>query len=70
MNNKSLKKNKIRILLLEGIHQSAVDVLLRAGYDNIEQVATALPEAELIEKNAYRAFCGYSVPNPVDPSGI
>jgi D-3-phosphoglycerate dehydrogenase len=58
MNNKSLKKNKIRILLLEGIHQSAVDVLLRAGYDNIEQVATALPEAELIEKMRTAHFVG------------
>ncbi|RCV88860.1 phosphoglycerate dehydrogenase [Billgrantia montanilacus] len=46
----SLDKSKIKILLLEGVHQSAVDNFLNAGYTNIEHVATSLDEATLIEK--------------------
>ncbi len=46
----SLDKAKIKILLLEGIHQSAVDALQDAGYSNIERVASSLPEDELKEK--------------------
>lgn len=50
MDNVSLAKNKIKILLLEGLHQSAVDTLKAQGYDNIEYLKTSLPEQELIEK--------------------
>ncbi|WP_104205127.1 phosphoglycerate dehydrogenase [Billgrantia saliphila] len=46
----SLDKSKIKILLLEGIHQSAVDNFLNAGYTNIEHLPTSLDEASLIEK--------------------
>ena len=46
----SLEKDKIRFLLLEGVHQSAVDTLQAAGYTNIEYIKTALNEEELIEK--------------------
>ncbi|MEH6577229.1 MAG: phosphoglycerate dehydrogenase [Amphritea sp.] len=46
----SLKKDKIKILLLEGVHQSAVDTLKASGYSNIEYLSTALPEEELIER--------------------
>lgn len=46
----SLDKSKIKILLLEGIHQSAVDNLLAAGYTNIEHLKTSLSEEDLIEK--------------------
>ena len=46
----SLDKSKIKILLLEGIHQSAVDNLRNAGYSNIEYLTTSLDEATLIEK--------------------
>ncbi|ANF56655.1 phosphoglycerate dehydrogenase [Halotalea alkalilenta] len=46
----SLDKSKIKILLLEGIHQSAVDNLLAAGYSNIEHLKTSLNEEALIEK--------------------
>jgi len=46
----SLEKSKIRFLLLEGVHQSAVKTLEQAGYTNIDYVKTALPEAELIER--------------------
>ncbi|MGM8930264.1 phosphoglycerate dehydrogenase [Salinicola halophyticus] len=46
----SLDKSKIKILLLEGIHQSAVDTLLNAGYTNLETLSTSLTEEDLIEK--------------------
>ncbi|RKR07370.1 D-3-phosphoglycerate dehydrogenase [Kushneria sinocarnis] len=46
----SLDKSKIRILLLEGIHQSAVDNLHNAGYTNIERLSTSLTEEDLVEK--------------------
>ena len=46
----SLNKDKIKILLLEGLHQSSVDTFTQAGYTNIEYVKTALSEEELIEK--------------------
>jgi len=46
----SLAKSKIKILLLEGVHQSAVITLRKAGYTNIEYINDALPEEELIGK--------------------
>ncbi len=46
----SLSKSKIRILLLEGIHQNAVKAFNRAGYANIEEVSGSLTESELIER--------------------
>ena len=46
----SLDKSKIKILLLEGVHQSAVDNLHNAGYSNIEHLPTSLDEDTLIEK--------------------
>ncbi|MBR9827799.1 MAG: phosphoglycerate dehydrogenase [Oceanospirillales bacterium] len=46
----SLDKSKIRILLLEGVHQSAIDTLNAQGYTNIEFHTGSLPEEELIEK--------------------
>ncbi|RYV00710.1 phosphoglycerate dehydrogenase [Shewanella sp. OPT22] len=38
----SLQKDKIKILLLEGVHQSAVESLENAGYDNIEYHKSSL----------------------------
>ncbi|WP_027856753.1 phosphoglycerate dehydrogenase [Marinobacterium jannaschii] len=46
----SLEKSKIKILLLEGVHQSAIDTLNNQGYTNIEYLTGSIPEAELIEK--------------------
>ncbi len=54
----SLAKEKIKVLLLEGVHQSAVASLKASGYTNIEYVKTSLPEAELIEKIADVHFIG------------
>ncbi|MCG3729907.1 phosphoglycerate dehydrogenase [Vibrio cincinnatiensis] len=45
----SLEKDKIKILLLEGLHPSSVEVLQAAGYSNIEYHKGSLEEAELIE---------------------
>lgn len=50
MSKVSLPKDKIRILLLEGVHQSALETLKANGYTNIEYLKTSLPESELIEK--------------------
>ena len=50
MSKYSLSKDKIRILLLEGVHKSAVETLEANGYTNIEYLKTSLPEDELIEK--------------------
>ncbi|MFW5823972.1 MAG: phosphoglycerate dehydrogenase [Marinobacter sp.] len=58
MSEMSLEKSKIRILLLEGVHQSALDTLNAAGYTNIEYLTHSLGEAELIEKIADAHFIG------------
>lgn len=46
----SLDKAKIRILLLEGIHPSAVEAFERSGYTEIEVLPSSLPEDQLKEK--------------------
>ncbi len=58
MNPKSLEKSKIKFLLLEGLHQSAVDTLNQAGYTNIEYLKTSLSEEQLIEKVRNVHFIG------------
>jgi len=55
MSNTSLEKSKIRILLLEGVHQSAIDTLNAAGYTNIEYLTHSLAEDDLIEAIALQA---------------
>ncbi|MBR2124273.1 MAG: phosphoglycerate dehydrogenase [Acetobacter sp.] len=45
----SLSKNKIRFLLLEGIHDSAVHLLQTCGYDNIVRIKGALEKEALKE---------------------
>lgn len=54
----SLDKSKIKFLLLEGVHQSALDTLHAAGYTNIDYVKTALPTAELKERIKDAHFVG------------
>lgn len=58
MTTTSLNKDKIRFLLLEGVHESAVETLKKAGYANIEYLKTSLAEAELIAKIADAHFVG------------
>ena len=54
----SLEKDKIKFLLLEGVHQSAVDNLRAAGYTNIEYHKGALSEDELKEAIKDARFVG------------
>ena len=58
MSQTSLDKSKIKFLLLEGVHQNAVDTLKAAGYTNIEYLKTALSGDELKEKIADAHFIG------------
>jgi D-3-phosphoglycerate dehydrogenase len=58
MTDISLDKSKIRILLLEGVHQTAIDTLKSAGYSNIDYVKTALTGDELKEKIKDAHFVG------------
>ncbi|MEW6983303.1 phosphoglycerate dehydrogenase [Colwelliaceae bacterium 6471] len=58
MSTNSLAKEKIKILLLEGVHQSALEELKIKGYTNIEYLKTSLSGAELIEKIADVHFIG------------
>lgn len=50
MSQISLPKHKIKILLLEGVHESALHTLKAQGYENVEYLKTSLPEDALIEK--------------------
>ena len=54
----SLDKDKIRFLLLEGVHESAIKTLNKAGYTNIEYIKSSLGQEELIEKIADAHFVG------------
>lgn len=54
----SLDKSKIKFLLLEGVHQSAVDSLKAAGYTNIDYQTTAFSGSELKERIADAHFVG------------
>ena len=58
MLNFSLGKQKIKILLLEGVHPSAVEIFKAAGYENVDYYPAALPEDELLEKIAGAHFVG------------
>ncbi|WP_326539349.1 phosphoglycerate dehydrogenase [Pseudorhodoferax sp.] len=54
----SLDKAKIKFLLLEGVHPSAVELLRAAGYSQIEALPSALPDEELKRKIADVHFIG------------
>ena len=58
MAQQSLEKSKIRFLLLEGVHPSAIEALHGAGYHNIEQHQKSLPPAELREALQAAHFLG------------
>ena len=57
-NATSLDKGKIKILLLEGVHQSAIDSLNASGYSNIEYVTGSLSEEELLVRIKDVQFIG------------
>ena len=58
MGKTSLDKSKIKFLLLEGIHPSALKVLHDAGYTNVEALTGALEGEELKAKIADVHFVG------------
>jgi D-3-phosphoglycerate dehydrogenase / 2-oxoglutarate reductase len=58
MSKTSLDKSKIKILLLEGIHASAVDVFRHDGYTEIEHHPKSLPPAQLKEALSDAYFVG------------
>ena len=58
MTVQSLPKGKIKFLLLEGVHPSAIETLQRDGYTNIEVHKKALPTEELKQAIAGAHFVG------------
>lgn len=54
----SLDKDKIKILLLEGVHKGAVEMFKNAGYTNIDYLKTALSDEELKERIKDAHFVG------------
>jgi D-3-phosphoglycerate dehydrogenase / 2-oxoglutarate reductase len=58
MGTTSLKKSKIKFLLLEGVHSSAVQTLKAAGYTNIVYHPKALPTDRLKAEIADAHFVG------------
>ena len=47
MTRLALPKDRVRVLLLEGVHDSALGLLQSAGYSNVTRLPKALPPAEL-----------------------
>ncbi|NVJ59135.1 MAG: phosphoglycerate dehydrogenase [Gammaproteobacteria bacterium] len=58
MQTTSFDKDKIKIVLLEGIHDSAVKVFKDAGYTNILTAGKSLPQDELYSALADAHFLG------------
>ncbi|MGJ8693714.1 MAG: phosphoglycerate dehydrogenase [Thalassotalea sp.] len=58
MSKNSLAKDKIKVLLLEGLHQSSVETFKNQGYSNIEYLKTSLSDEQLKEKIADVHFVG------------
>ena len=50
------QKEQNQIPAARGVHQSALDTLHRAGYDNVEYLKTSLAEDELKERIANAHF--------------
>jgi D-3-phosphoglycerate dehydrogenase / 2-oxoglutarate reductase len=46
----SLAKEKIKVLLLEGLHNNALNFFNNSGYSNVEYLKSSLEDDELIEK--------------------
>ena len=57
----SFPKQDIRVLLLEGVSQTAVEVFSAAGYSQIEAHTKALPEDELKANMALCAKYGVEI---------
>ncbi len=68
MTKTSLDKSKIKILLLEGIHPSAVEKFRQDGYDNIECHPKALTGSALKEAAADAYFVGIRSATQLEPA--
>jgi len=58
VNRISLDKAKIKILLLEGVHQTALAAFHADGYTQIEYHPKSLPQDQLIESIRDAYFIG------------
>jgi len=58
MSKTSLDKSKIKILLLEGVHTSAVEAFEADGYTTIEYHPKSLPESQILESIVDAYFVG------------
>ena len=58
MDKLSLDKSKIKIVLLEGVHLNALEVLKSKGYSNIDYHKKALEGQELIKAVSDAHFVG------------
>lgn len=58
MKKTSLDKRDIKIVLLEGVHPSAVETFENDGYTNIEYHDKSLPEEDLLERVGDAFFVG------------
>lgn len=58
MSKTSLAKDKIQILLLEGIHQNAINHFKKAGYTNITHLEGSISQEELMDRIAHAHFVG------------
>jgi D-3-phosphoglycerate dehydrogenase len=67
MTRHSLAKDKIRFLLLEGIHPIADEQLKRAGYHQIERVAGTLDAEDLANKVRDAHFLGIRSRSQITP---
>ncbi|NDV12307.1 phosphoglycerate dehydrogenase [Crenobacter caeni] len=66
----SLPRDRIKVLLLEGIHQSAVDAFTAAGYTRIERYDKALPPAELAAKISDAHLVGIRSRSQLDEAAL
>lgn len=58
MNKYSLDKSKIKVLLLEGVHENAVDHFRTNGYSDIEYHKEALPDEDLLARLQHTHIIG------------
>ena len=64
----SLAKDKIRILLLEGVNDSAVEMMKAAGYWNIERRTKALEGDGAARGDQGRAYSRHPLAHPLTPA--
>lgn len=66
----SFPRDRIRILLLEGIHESAAEALARHGYTNVDRRAGALTGAELHDALKGAHFVGIRSRTKLDAAAL